>query len=515
MNKENCVIYTRVSSKRQVDEGTSLEKQEIDCVNLANKLSLNISKIFIEKGESAKTADRTALTAMMDFCSKKSNNVKFLIMYKSDRLARNTEDYLKIKSYLYSKGVKIKSVTENFEDTPSGKLQEVIMAGFAQYDNEVRTERVVNGSKQAVLQGRVPGTIKLGYVSTKDEFGKATIGPQPILAPLIRDMFIEISKGMYSLDEIHRIFYKRGLCNQNTKKKLAKSYFNRLIRDEIYCGWINKFGLRVKGKFTPVVEEEIFRKAQRVISGRSKPNLDYKYDNPDFPLRRFVKSNDGISLTGSWSSGRSKKYANYRFGPKGTNYPIDEVNKLWAKFQNELKLDEKIISKLELAIERALGRRCKVSTERISELQYELNKFVETETKLIEMNIAGKLSDQSFELQMKRIQDERVSKQVELDKLTENSVPVEKLKEHARLFLLNPNAFWTNAKLPVKQKLQWFQFPEGVSFDGKNFGTTKIASIYKVKEAFLPLKTSIVGDEFIFWNQIAKEISFLNSVINS
>ena len=116
MNKENCVIYTRVSSKKQVDEGTSLEKQEIDCINLANKLNYNISKIFIEKGESAKTADRTALTAMMDFCSKKQNGIKYVIMYKSDRLARNTEDYLKIKSYLISKGVKIKSVTEKSFD---------------------------------------------------------------------------------------------------------------------------------------------------------------------------------------------------------------------------------------------------------------------------------------------------------------------------------------------------------------------------------------------------------------
>ena len=271
MNKENCVIYTRVSSKKQVDEGTSLEKQEIDCINLANKLNYNISKIFIEKGESAKTADRTALTAMMDFCSKKQNGIKYVIMYKSDRLARNTEDYLKIKSYLISKGVKIKSVTENFEDTPAGKLQEVVMAGFAQYDNEIRTERAVNGSKQAVLQGRVPGTIKLGYVSAKDEFNKATIAPCPVLQPILKELFETIAKGVYSLDELRVIFAKKGLVNPVTKKPLASSYFMKLIRSEIYCGWIEKFGLRVKGKFTPIIDEETFYRAQRMINGKNKP----------------------------------------------------------------------------------------------------------------------------------------------------------------------------------------------------------------------------------------------------
>jgi len=40
--------------------------------------------------------------------------------------------------------------------------------------------------------------------------------------------------------------------------------------------------------------------------------------------------------------------------------------------------------------------------------------------------------------------------------------------------------------LKVQIYLQWFQFPEGVTFDGKEFRTTKISSLFKLKQLFLP-----------------------------
>ncbi len=41
-------------------------------------------------------------------------------------------------------------------------------------------------------------------------------------------------------------------------------------------------------------------------------------------------------------------------------------------------------------------------------------------------------------------------------------------------------------------KLQWFEFPQGITFENEKFRTTKIASVYKTKEAFLPPKSAVV-----------------------
>ncbi|PYV73992.1 MAG: hypothetical protein DMG97_09860 [Acidobacteria bacterium] len=64
----NGVIYCRVSSKEQI-EGTSLESQEAACREYAQSHNIKVLKIFIERGESAKFADRTQLIELIDFFS--------------------------------------------------------------------------------------------------------------------------------------------------------------------------------------------------------------------------------------------------------------------------------------------------------------------------------------------------------------------------------------------------------------------------------------------------------------
>lgn len=57
----NAIIYTRVSTKSQAEEGYSLASQEKDCRAFAIYHNYNIVKVFIEQGESAKTQARTEL----------------------------------------------------------------------------------------------------------------------------------------------------------------------------------------------------------------------------------------------------------------------------------------------------------------------------------------------------------------------------------------------------------------------------------------------------------------------
>ena len=76
MNNElkNGIIYCRVSSLEQVD-GTSLESQERMCKEYAKRENVNVLQIFIERGESAKTADRTEFIKAISLCSNKKNKV--------------------------------------------------------------------------------------------------------------------------------------------------------------------------------------------------------------------------------------------------------------------------------------------------------------------------------------------------------------------------------------------------------------------------------------------------------
>lgn len=81
---------------------------------------------------------------------------------------------------------------------------------------------------------------------------------------------------------------------------------------------------------------------------------------------------------------------------------------------------------------------------------------------------------------------------ITLESLQENEIDFDELLTFTETYLENPSSVWKEAKIDKKQKLQWFQFPQGVVFQNGNYGTTEIANVFKTKEAFLPLQSHVV-----------------------
>lgn len=135
----NRVIYCRVSSKEQVD-GTSLDSQELACREYAARNHIDVVTVFVERGESAKFADRTQLLELLAFCRDRSKAIDCLLVWKVDRLARNVGDHFDIKASLLKQNIRVISATEPIDANPEGKLLETILAGFAQFDNGHATQ---------------------------------------------------------------------------------------------------------------------------------------------------------------------------------------------------------------------------------------------------------------------------------------------------------------------------------------------------------------------------------------
>src|ERR1035438_5645276 len=158
----NTVIYCRVSSKEQI-EGTSLETQEAACRDYAHAKGMNVLKVFVEQGESAKFADRTQLLELIDFSRQSKDKVDTLLVWKIDRFARNVADHYSIKTTLLKYGVRVASVTEPIDSDPTGKLMEGALASVAQFDNDVRAMRTVQGMRRRIQDGIWPRKPPLGY----------------------------------------------------------------------------------------------------------------------------------------------------------------------------------------------------------------------------------------------------------------------------------------------------------------------------------------------------------------
>ena len=131
------VGYARVSSVGQSLD-VQLEKLK-DC-----------DKVFKEK-RSGVDAGRPALKQCLEFL----RDGDTLVVTKIDRLARSTSDLYRIASELTEKGVSFKVVDDPSIDTTSrtGKLLMGVLALIAEFENDIRRERQIDGIARAKENG--------------------------------------------------------------------------------------------------------------------------------------------------------------------------------------------------------------------------------------------------------------------------------------------------------------------------------------------------------------------------
>jgi site-specific DNA recombinase len=478
-NTKRAVIYCRVSTKEQVEEGNSLITQERNCREYAAKNGYEVACVFIELGESAKTADRTELQKLFSYCASKKNNVEAVIAYKIDRISRNTDDYSQIRILLKRYGIEIKSTSEYFENTPAGRFMENIIANVAQFDNDVRTERSVGGMRQAVMEGRYVWLASLGYSNVRVN-GKATIAPNE-KAGVIRKAFELIANRTMTVEQTRQYLSKHGISN-SYGKPIAKSNMYILLKNPLYMGIIKKLGLEVQGNFEPIISDVLFNRVQDVLK-RKSVSREYKIENPDFPLRRFVLAPDGKVLTGCWCQGIRKKYPYYRFPGNGSMFPREKLEDLFASFLNKYAVDISLIERLKEKVVAKLSTASEAKRIWLDEYKAKEQKLKEKQQVLINKNIEGVLPDTIFKEQLSLLNEEMWEVQKCLEEGTERKVDIDFVFTRLSQMLTMPGEYWKKQPFTIKRRLQKFEFPEGVSFDGKIYQTRKVSSIFKLASA--------------------------------
>jgi len=489
-NSKKAVVYVRVSTKEQVDEGNSLSTQEKICREYCLKNEYEVAEIFREQGESAKTADRTELQKLLTYCANKKNGVKAIIIYKVDRLSRSVDDYSYLRLLLKKYGVEIKSTSESFGNNPVGRFMENTMANIAQFDNDIRSERCAGGMKDAMRDGRYVWMAPIGYNNVKVG-GKATIAQDLKMAPIVLETFNLIASAVYPTEVVRRMMTKKGFLNRQGKP-FSKGYFYKMLQNEIYAGWIVKFGEKHKGIFEAILTEELFNQVQRVLKNKGRKNSPHITDHPDFPLRRFIVNETGKKLTGSWSKGRYKKYPFYRFGGNDSNHNRDEFEKVFMDYVDRFKFDDAKLERLKELVQENLVKATLDQRKEVDRLKKHINVLEDKQTGIIKKNLDGVISDNVLKQQLDLIEKELLEATASLTNIPNTETDFVEVLNFLEEYLKEPSKIWRNAKIGTKVKLQWFQFPQGLTFQDNIFGTTEVASVFKTKEAFLPLESPMV-----------------------
>jgi hypothetical protein len=195
----------------------------------------------------------------------------------------------------------------------TGKLMEGVLAAFAQFDNDVRSDRTKAGMQSALALGRWTFLAPIGYLNAPRQFGTSLM-PDPERAPLVRQAFEEFATGRFTKREVLANVTRLGLRTRRGAVVSAQT-FDSILENALYAGIVDvpAYGVRdVRGDFEPLIDEATFHKVQAVLSGRISITSPRERNRPDFPLRGFVRCEScGRLLTASWSNGRSDRYAYY------------------------------------------------------------------------------------------------------------------------------------------------------------------------------------------------------------
>ncbi len=121
----NCLLYARVSTDKQAQKELSIPAQIEAMKECARRNGWKVAAHFVDRGESARTANRPELKRLIQHC-KENKGIDVVLVHKIDRLARNLIDFATIKAILKQKGIRLVSVSEPFDDNSIGHLLENI-----------------------------------------------------------------------------------------------------------------------------------------------------------------------------------------------------------------------------------------------------------------------------------------------------------------------------------------------------------------------------------------------------
>lgn len=151
---KHIAIYKRVSSKKQ-----DTASQEPDLERWVQGQDEPV-KWYADK-QSGKSMDRPGWIKLEDAI--RSGKVSTVVVWRLDRLGRTASGLTALFDVLRQHRVNLVSIKDGLDlSTPAGRLMANVLASVAQFETEVRGERVAAGQKVAKAKGKKWGGSKPG-----------------------------------------------------------------------------------------------------------------------------------------------------------------------------------------------------------------------------------------------------------------------------------------------------------------------------------------------------------------
>lgn len=321
-----AVAYMRYSTHNQNE--TSIEYQRNAITEYCERKKIILCGEYIDEGCSGTTANRPNFQRLLND-AQADPDWDLVLVYDTSRFFRNYVQAMQHEAMLADYGIKVTSVTQNFDNSDEGFTARAFSSVMDELHSRRTRKRTVAGlSNKANKAGHCGGVPPLGY--DVDEDGQLVINAEE--AEIVKKIFTMFETN-YSYSEMAERLNSEG-CLTKALKPFTKNSFHELLRQEKYTGtycWNKAREKDSKGRYNThahkpidkqvrvengcpqIISKERFQKIQETLAGRargkaaSKSNRHYMLSS----MKVLRCAECGSCLTGATKSSHGKTYTVY------------------------------------------------------------------------------------------------------------------------------------------------------------------------------------------------------------
>jgi len=289
-------VYLRVSTEEQ-RERQSINTQREFAERYCQLHDLQVFRVFADDGITGTIALEERPEGSHVLRDARLGKFDQLLIYKLDRLGRETRLILNAVADLEKLGVRVRSMTEEFDTgTATGRLMLTMLSGFATHEHAVVKERSLAGTNRVAQAGAwLGGIVPYGYrVVGEKAAARLVVSDEPI--PGLDLSEADVVRMIYRMAAVERkschaiaarlselqipCAYQRydrlvlrGKRKQRTSGLWRPGRVRNLLVSETYKG-VHRYGKRshTKGRETilrpvpSIVTEDVWNKARATIA---------------------------------------------------------------------------------------------------------------------------------------------------------------------------------------------------------------------------------------------------------
>lgn len=461
---KNVLLYARVSTDRQVQEGHSLDDQVNRLVKYARDHDWHILEVYKDGGKSGgSTSGRPEFMRMLDRCQK-DNDVDAVLLEETDRFARDAQDHLAVKTILKKHGVQLIATQQpNFGDDPVGKFVDLVMAGANQLQREITGEKTKRTMVALAEKGFQPGMAIIGYLNSFQKGIAWKVDEERKY--FIQETFRRFHTGNYSIYALERELYDEGFRTPQGKKVRANA-IHRMLTDVRYAGKVYYCGKIYKGQHVPIVTMEDIQKSEHMLAKHNRGANRSRKHNFFLAGLVFCKKCSGL-MSGELHRKKSGALFKYyrclctktRGIPCDQPYaPMDDIHNQLTQWIGAIKFDKRFFVALRTELLEYMHEQGKDIPSQLKALQSRKISIEKKMDKLEDQLIGELMSKERIKEKYLPLKNELKAVEGEIAKLSRPSVNLDEKKIDTIIAFLKqlPKLYRAFNKEEKKDFLSWF-----------------------------------------------------------